>query len=121
MMFRLGFDETALEYLKANWIPISKNGTFAEHFVEDKNTSYCHGWGAGPVVLLPQFVLGVRPVSPGWKQIIIDPHPGKLKWAKGSIPTINGEITVEWEKSRSGLKILAKVPDGVEIVKEPLA
>ena len=38
--------------------------------------SWCHGWAAGPAWLLPAYVLGVRPASPGWKSVTISPLCG---------------------------------------------
>ena len=59
--------------------------------------SWCHGWSAGPAWLLPAFALGVRPTSPGWKSVVIDPQPGHLLWAEGTVPTPYGNICVRWE------------------------
>jgi alpha-L-rhamnosidase len=116
-LFETGMNQEAMEYYKENWSPITKNSTFMEHFVEDPNTSYCHGWGAGPVVSLVQYVLGVSPVAPGWQQIVIQPHPGHLSWAEGTIHTPAGEIQVAWKKVNGKLQVTHKAPDGVSIVK----
>jgi len=56
--------------------------------------SLCHAWGASPVYLLGKYYLGVKPVSAGYKEFIVSPVLGGLKWMKGSVPTPNGEISV---------------------------
>lgn len=117
VLFEHGFAERALAYLKENWIPISRNGTFAEHFVSDPNTSYCHGWGAGPVMQLPAYILGIRPVAPGWKKIEIAPQRAGLEWAEGTVPTPLGDISVKWRMVNGKLKLEYKVPDGIKVVK----
>lgn len=116
-LFENGLAREALAYLKEHWIPISRNGTFAEHFGADYNTSYCHGWGAGPVMQLPAYVLGIRPVAPGWKAVEIVPQPAGLEWAEGTVPTPLGDIFVKWRRIGGRPKLEYRVPDGVTVVK----
>jgi hypothetical protein len=114
-LFEAGMGREALEYLRANWLPIAQNGTFAEHFGNDTNTSYCHGWGAGPVVLFPEYILGVEPVEPGWEKIRIAPRPCGLSWAEGTIPIPQGEIKVSWKLINGKPKVSYNVPPGVKV------
>jgi len=115
-LFDLGMAREALDYLRENWPPIARNGTFAEHFVADMNTSYCHGWSAGPVVLLPKNVLGVRPIAPGWSEVRIAPQTGGLEWAEGTIPTPRGEIRVSWKMINGKMDLTYQVPEGVKVI-----
>jgi len=117
VLFRLGMTQQAVDYLKENWLPITRNGTFAEHFVEDANSTFCHGWGAAPVVLLPRYILGVRPVTLGWTEVEVVPQPGDLHWAKGTIPTPHGEIAVAWEKHAGKIELKVTLPEGIKQVK----
>lgn len=56
-------------------------------------TSLAHPWGAGVTAWLSREVLGIRPTSPGFKEIEILPHlPGGLTWVSGSVPTPNGLV-----------------------------
>ena len=117
VLFENGFAREALDYLRENWVPISRNGTFAEHFGSDYNTSYCHGWGAGPVMQLPAYVLGIRPVAPGWQAIEIAAQTAGLEWAEGTVPTPMGDISVKWRIVDGKPKLEYKVPDGIKLVK----
>ena len=56
--------------------------------------SLCHAWGASPIYLLGKYYLGVKPLSPGYKDYIIEPNLGSLQWMQGSVPTPNGDIRV---------------------------
>jgi hypothetical protein len=116
-LFENGFAREALDYLKEKWLPISGGGTFAEHFGYDYNTSYCHGWGAGPVMQLPAYVLGIRPVEPGWRAVEIAPQASGLEWAEGTVPTPLGEISVKWRLVGGQPKVEYRVPDGIKVVK----
>lgn len=59
--------------------------------------SHCHGWSAAPTFFLSTYVLGVTPVTPGFAQAVIEPHPGDLIWCRGTMPTPSGDIEVQWE------------------------
>jgi len=115
-LFAAGLDQEAIAYYKEHWTPIIRNSTFMEHFREDANTSYCHGWSAGPVVSFAQYILGVSPHTPGWERITIRPHPGDLTWAAGTIPTPRGEIKVSWKKEKGQIKLFYKVPETIRVV-----
>lgn len=62
------------------------------------NLTWNHAWGAAPANLLPRYVLGVRPLEPGFTKILIAPQPGKLRSLKGQVPTYRGPVTVVWER-----------------------
>lgn len=81
------------------------------------NQDWNHAWGAAPANLLPRFILGAEPLSPGWKQAKIRPQTGKLDFAKGKIPTPRGPIIVDWENQSSfGIKLT--LPDGMSALIE---
>ena len=61
-----------------------------------------HAWCSGPTALLPQKVLGIEPVSEGWKTFSVKPNLCDLKWAKGIVPTAYGAISVDWKMDDKG-------------------
>lgn len=61
-------------------------------------TSLAHGWAAGPTVALTEQVLGMSPTRPGYESYSVQPHPGRLQWAQGLIPTPHGPLTVDWAR-----------------------
>lgn len=115
-MFSLGMDDEALDYFREHWPPITVNGTFAEHFGFDSNTSMCQGWSAAPVMLLPKYVLGVTPCVPGWEKVKIEPHFGDLAWAEGTVPTPHGDIRVSWKRDGEKTDLKVDLPPGVELI-----
>ena len=79
-------------------------------------TSLCHGWSAGPAVWLHTTVLGVEPAAPGWQRVRFAPDLGDLAWAKGSVPTPLGKITVMLERAGDGsLQCEISLPQGMQI------
>jgi alpha-L-rhamnosidase len=88
--------------------------------------SHCHAWSAAPGYFLGAYVLGVRSQVPGWQEIIVEPNPCGLEWARGSVPLpVEGRIDVSWKveaHSKIAIRVVApshinvdiRVPDGYE-------
>jgi len=77
-----------------------------------ESTSLAHGWGSGPTSALSKYVLGVRPVQPGYQTFLVEPQPGDLGWAAGTVPTRYGPIAVSWQATSQGLRLEVWVPQG---------
>ena len=79
--------------------------------------SLCHGWASGPVSFLTEYVLGIDIVGEGGSKIVISPHLGALSYAKGSIATARGKVSVSHIKNEDGtVSTSVDAPDGVEII-----
>jgi hypothetical protein len=66
------------------------------------NLTWNHAWGAVPANIISRYVLGVRPLEPGYKQILIAPQPGTLQWFQGKVPTARGPVLVNYRSGKSG-------------------
>lgn len=58
------------------------------------NLDWNHSWGAAPANIIPRWLMGVRPLEPGFKKSIVQPQPGSLTHASIKVPTIRGSVTV---------------------------
>ncbi len=76
--------------------------------------SHCHAWSAAPTYFLSRYQLGVAPLKPGFNKALIAPEPADLTWAKGAVPTKNGQIFVEWHKSETEFTLKIQLPEQVE-------
>jgi alpha-L-rhamnosidase len=97
-----GRRDAILDELKQLWArqtSLSETGTFAEYFdpTESGYLSFCQSACAVPTYTLTTEILGIRPVAPGFSEFRVDPYPGHLTWARGSMPTPAGPIRVQWE------------------------
>ena len=54
----------------------------------------CHGWSSTPTRDLIVHTLGIRPAAPGYAAVSVTPSLGGLEWARATVPTPHGEITV---------------------------
>lgn len=80
--------------------------------------SLCHGWASGPTAWLSQYVLGVTPLEPGCKRVLVAPHLGRLKWAEGTYATPMGPVRVRHERQPDGsVKSDIQAPAGVEVAR----
>ena len=76
--------------------------------------SLCHAWSSIHIYYYGAFVLGVRPLTAGFKKFEVKPYAGKLNYAKGAIPTPAGEIQIEWRKnSDNSLDLKVHHPAGL--------
>ena len=80
--------------------------------------SLSHGWASGPTSWLSEHVLGIKILSPGCREIAVEPHLGDLKWVEGTYPTPLGIIKVRHEKLPNGkIKSDISVPEGIKLKK----
>lgn len=80
--------------------------------VNRTTASLAHGWAASPTVQLTEQVLGVTPVDPGYRTWSVKPHPGGLRWAKGTVPTRFGDIVASWSTGRGLFRLNVHAPAG---------
>jgi alpha-L-rhamnosidase len=62
--------------------------------------THCHGWSAAPTRDALTYLLGITPAEPGFGRVRIAPNLGGLEWAKGSVPTPHGRVSVDVSLSR---------------------
>lgn len=84
----------------------------AQGNVFDGFDSLAHGWSTGAIWALTSGVLGVEPLTPGFRQFRIEPEPGDLSWARGQVPTPAGPITVHWSSEPDDFRMTLTVPPG---------
>lgn len=118
---RINKVEEILENIRKNWgIMLDYDATTcwetfpgAFEWLGGKLTrSHCHAWSSAPAFFLPSYVLGVRPLEPGFKRILIEPRLCDLKWARGTIPTPQGKIEVNYKKKGDVFEADICIPKG---------
>ncbi len=86
----------------------------------DSPRSECHGWSSAPIYEFSSMVLGVTPTSNGWRSVRVKPYVNAypLDWARGTVPTPQGVISVSWVKENGVLNLEVILPDGVDMPTE---
>lgn len=108
----LGCDDQVWAMLQ-EWYPVLDRGFRTLPETPEPTRSDCHGWSGHPRFHVAATVAGVRPASPGFATVAIEPNLGPLSQVKVTVPHPRGEIRVELE--RQGNRIAGKVtlPKGV--------
>jgi len=136
-MAQLGHRSEAMEWMKGYWGSMLDAGAtsyweawdpswagtdpHSKLEADDKvgyNASLAHGWSSGPAAWLTEEVLGVKALEPGFRRVQIRPELAGLKWAKGTVATPQGPISVtagerEWSVTLpSGVVAEVVLPKG---------
>ena len=82
----------------------------------DCYNSASHGWSGWISYILQAYVLGIRPLTPGFAKTIIAPNPGKLQKVSGKMPTPFGAVCVKIEKSQTRFILSVDGPAQIEYI-----
>ncbi len=115
-----------VEQVRATWGAMLARGpgTFWEEATLDDDPlamygrpfgrSLCHAWASGPAVILPEAVLGLRPLDDGWSRFEVRPDLGELEWATAVVPAPSGDIVVHADDA----SVTVQVPPGTVLVRD---
>jgi len=103
-LFNYGQTDYAFNLLTSDtdrsWLNMIRVGTTMTTEAWDNkyksNNGWSHAWSASPVHIIPRKIMGIEPAEPGFGRIVIKPRPGLLTYAKAKLPTIRGEIYVDF-------------------------
>lgn len=89
----------------------------------DLFTSLSHPWGAAPTYVLPEYILGIGPLTPGYTTWSMQPLIVGLglTQASGIVPTSSGQIEASWKVEDSKATVCVRAPNrtkGEIILKE---
>jgi len=76
--------------------------------------TYNHAWSGGGLTLLSQYVCGVSPVKPGFKEFSVFPQMGNLIHAETSLLTVNGRISISLERTDGRIQMHLTVPENTQ-------
>ena len=82
---------------------------------ESYSRSECHAWGSLILYELPATVLGVRPAAPGFREVQIQPVPGYLTEATGTVKTPKGNVQVSWKREGEDMKLSYTCPENMVV------
>ena len=119
-LFEEGFGKMAVAGIKTQWSPMLEHGscweTFKGFYKDRLTRSYCHAWSSAPSYLFGAYILGIKPLLPGFAKIQIAPVPAGLKHAKGIVPIPAGNVYVEWRIKEQSFFCTITLPASIEYV-----
>jgi len=114
MLYRSGQSDRAVGLIRDRWGKMIDEGatTCWEDF--EGLGRRCYGASASPTYLLSARALGVMPEAPGWRRTRVAPDPSGLTWAKGSVPTLHGDLRIAWHRGEDdqSFEMEVEVPEG---------
>lgn len=75
-----------------------------------------HAWSGGTLTLLSQYVAGITPIKPGFKEFQIKPQMGDLTSAKVTVDTRYGLIKADLQRKGKRIRISVEVPEGTSAI-----
>jgi len=107
-LYQANEDNYALELMTAKtdrswWHMIELGSTVtleAWDIIYKGNMDWNHAWGAAPANIIPRWLMGIRPLEPGFGRIMIQPRPGTLAHAEMTLPTIRGPVVARFENNQ---------------------
>lgn len=108
----VGMGDRYLELL-APWRQMLSLGltTWAES--PEPTRSDCHAWSAHPNYDLLTIVAGIRPKSPGFESVAIEPHLGPLNQLEATLPTPKGPVDVKYRRVSGSIEARITLPAGM--------
>ena len=115
-LFIAGRDRDAIAFMTADgersWLGMIKQGstmTLEAWNMEAKpNLDWNHAWGTAPLNVISRYLLGVRPLEPGFARMEVRPQVGSLKYVRGVVPTVRGPVLVEVKDGKVSVERLSK-------------
>ncbi|NJN26646.1 MAG: family 78 glycoside hydrolase catalytic domain [Cyclobacteriaceae bacterium] len=112
-LFQAGAADYALQLMTAtndrSWYNmISAGASMAMEAWDMKykpNADWNHAWGAVPANIIPRYLWGIQPATPGYGVVSIHPQLGDLRNSAIVTPTIRGSIKAEYEWKSTRLQV----------------
>ncbi len=104
-LYKAGEAQYALDLLKTtderSWYNMIKSGSTITMEAWDMkykpNSDWNHAWGAAPANIIPRYLWGIQPKTPGFGIVCIHPQMADLKESKIETPTIKGNIKGKYQ------------------------
>jgi len=108
-LYRYGQGNYALSLLDStglrSWHNMLSWGATMTHEAWDPslkpNEDWNHAWGSAAANIIPRWLIGVRPLLPGFQKFVIQPQIGTLAYASITLPTIRGSVSVNVQNNTS--------------------
>lgn len=115
----------AVERMKKRYRPMVEHrlSTLWEHWKEGQG-SYNHGWSGGPLIVMSQYLAGIAPDRPGFKEYHVMPQMGPIERIRTTVPSVRGKIEADMRQGDGSFSMKLTSPSGtrarVGVPKDPV-
>ena len=114
LLARAGRNQQILDEAAGYWLYMAeRTGTLWEH--DAPQASCNHGFASHAAHVLLRDVLGLHRVDPVGKSLQLRFADVKLDWCKGSVPTADGPVELDWMKSGERIVYRLVTPPGYRV------
>lgn len=121
-LYKAGEQDYALSLITAtndrSWYNMIRTGSTITMEAWDMkykpNSDWNHAWGAVPANIIPGYMWGIRPASPGFSKVIIKPQLSRLLNSSITVPTIRGKISAAYRKMEGSKEFVISIPGNME-------
>lgn len=118
VLFRYGRPQAAIELIDSreprSWHNMIQQGATMTMEAWDQrykpNQDWNHAWATGPAAAVGRWLVGVRPLEPGYQRMVIAPQPGDLDFFDARVPTIRGPVEMRWQRSNGSAELQLTLP-----------
>lgn len=111
---KAGRVDKALGLMRDRYGPMLAAGAVSLWESYGPTASLCHGFSASPTWQMTTFVLGLKPIGPGFMTLEFEPDLGGLRQAQGALATIHGTVRATVESSGHQLCATLTLPAGLD-------
>ena len=97
----------------APWYNMLRLGLSTWARTPEPTRSDCHAWSASPNYDLLTLVAGIRPATPGFRTVRIEPHLRGLHQLDASMPHADGSIHTVYSEQGGHWKATVTLPPGL--------
>jgi len=87
--------------------------TWSEISQVETARSDSHAWGSSPNIEFFRIILGIKSDAPYFSEVKIEPNLGDIKKIGGAIPHPEGNISVDYSNTESGLIAEINLPENI--------
>lgn len=114
LLSRAGRNQQILDEAAGYWLyMVERTGTLWEH--DAPQASCNHGFASHAAHVLLRDVLGLHRVDPVGKSLQLRFADVKLAWCRGSVPTADGPVELDWKKSGERIVYRLVTPPGYRV------
>ncbi|MBQ7969266.1 MAG: hypothetical protein IJ292_05535 [Clostridia bacterium] len=117
--FKTGDAEGAVELIRRCWGMQLKKGAgtfweFSPNHPERRSGQPAHAWSSGVTYLLSAYVLGIRPLKPGYEEVCFEPYCAFDNF-EGVVPTCKGLVGVKYRTENGEKQFELAIPQGMKV------
>lgn len=121
-LFKAGEQDYAMSLMTAthdrSWYNMIRTGSTMTMEAWDMkykpNADWNHAWGAAPANIIPGYIWGIRPATPGFGKVTIRPCLGRLSFSSVVVPTIRGSISADYKLEGKKREFTVTIPGNME-------